>query len=65
MRIVYNYKFKIEKRILSSNNDINRDDDDDDDDDDDEDDRLVVACVFCGLSLNVSNLGGDVYLNFF
>ena len=27
--------------------------------------RLVVACVFSGLSLNVSNLGGDVYLNFF
>nr|XP_022288070.1 organic cation transporter protein-like [Crassostrea virginica] len=25
---------------------------------------LVVACVFSGLSLNVSNLGGDVYLNF-
>ena len=38
--------------------------DDDDDDDYDDDDRLVVACVFSGLSLNVSNLGGDVYLNF-
>ena len=24
-----------------------------------------MACVFSGLSLNVSNLGGDVYLNFF
>lgn len=26
---------------------------------------LVVAMEFSGLSLNVSNLGGDVYLNFF
>lgn len=34
-------------------------------DDDDDDYRLVVAMEFSGLSLNVSNLGGDVYLNFF
>lgn len=40
-------------------------DDDDDGDGDDDDYRLVVAMEFSGLSLNVSNLGGDVYLNFF
>ena len=59
---LFYYKLTLMKTRVKHDDD---DDNDDDDDDDDDDDRLVVACVFSGLSLNVSNLGGDVYLNFF